>query len=661
MKKIFTFLVIYRTALLLVTILLVISFLSYNKIHGSSIGVYNLQFYGQDFKDKNVLFGTPRTVRSDEWMVTSPLAISQSYNNFSSFSVLSNGGQELSIPLDIPTNHWSTIFKPANFPFFILPLENAFAMRWWLRGTLLLLAFYTVLMMFTKRDFFVSLGGSLIVFFSPFIQWWYSGSGSALEVTTYGMLIIGFSTLLINSKNVFFLIVYSLLLIYVSVSFVLTLYPPFQIAMLLLIITFNIGYILQNRSKLSPKKIRSYLICLSLVFISMLLIITIFYVSLREVIDAIMNTSYPGKRISSGGDYSLIRFFSGFFNSYFLDKTDYVPSVFINKSEGSSFLMFYPFLFPIILFAGVRSWYTKNKLDYILNGLSLYLGITTFWLFFGLPTFISKIMLLHLVTENRMILGIGITNYLLCFFYLKNFNDFKRPTLIIYAFISAIIAAIIHLILSYNLIQSDYFYFKSDYLPILGNYFKIILISLTVFLSVYCLIAKHKKLFISLVLIYSIFSSLTVNPLYQGLSPIIKNGLATQLQLIEKIHPDDHWIVYDNLYISNFLTANGIKTITGVSMYPKFELWQKLDPHAKYTSIYNRYGHISFTESPKDEISFKLVTPDYFAVKIDPCRSELSELKVSFVVFHNLRNYPCLRFVKSFTQVEIPFYVYQRI
>src|SRR3989344_6101002 len=153
-------------------IIIVISILSILKLHGASIGIYNIFFYGNSYKDPNLIFGLPRPVRGDDWNVYIPFIVSQSVENFSLINKNIGLGQIVGSMNDIPIWHWKEIFHSQSFPFFLLPLEYAFSFRWWLKGALIIMSVYLLTSFLTKQYIFALLM-SVIFFFSPFFHWWY--------------------------------------------------------------------------------------------------------------------------------------------------------------------------------------------------------------------------------------------------------------------------------------------------------------------------------------------------------------------------------------------------------------------------------------------------------------------------------------------------------
>ena len=74
---------IYKYRFIIAIVLIIIGVLF--KLHGSSINLWNTIFT-TGVQDNSLLFGTPRTIRSDEWAVTTPFIFSQRFNNFGSVS-----------------------------------------------------------------------------------------------------------------------------------------------------------------------------------------------------------------------------------------------------------------------------------------------------------------------------------------------------------------------------------------------------------------------------------------------------------------------------------------------------------------------------------------------------------------------------------------------
>lgn len=300
-------------------LLLLVSVLAAFKIHGSSIGNWNRWFYGQEYKDPNLIFGQPRWIRTDEWHVSTPLTVSQAEAHFEDTNHLFLARQKL-VLTDSPVKSWAA-FEPQNWAFFLLPVEQAFAFRWCFNAFLLAVAVYFLTMALTEQNILVSSIAAIAFVYSPFIQWWYSTA--AKEIAAFGILTFLFFIYLVNNLSRPLLgWVYALLFAYFGICFILTFYPPFQIPVAIIFSLAGMGYILSKRKEIGRNKKWRFLLgttFLSLAAIGVVLIL--FYSSNGDAIQAMAHTSYPGSRQSVGKeDGFLLKAMMGFYNIQFLNR-----------------------------------------------------------------------------------------------------------------------------------------------------------------------------------------------------------------------------------------------------------------------------------------------------------------------------------------------------
>lgn len=630
-------------------------FLSILRISGSSVAMFNEYLYGKTFRDNNLIFGKPRPIRSDEWLLSTPLTIAEFNNKFNHIMNINGLNQEFSLLMDLPTNHWSTIFSPTNWSFFVMPLENAFAFKWWFRIFLLVTGTYFTLFKLTK-DLFLSISGSLILYFTPFFQWWIAVQ--PVDSVSYPLFIFYIFVKLLHFKNKKQLLLYSILIAYFIVCFVLILYPPFQISMALFITFLAIGYLLNNYKQLNHGNFKYYAISGSLVVFSVAAILFFYYHSIENVINIIYNTDYPGKRRLSGGGFPLTNFFFGFYN-IFLQFNPNLPKILNNQSEASSFFMLFPFLLPLVFFDFFRKLFTKTKIDFIPISISLYLVLGLIWIFIGLPDSLSRIFLLNFVTNNRMILGLGTGGLFLMLYFLKYLPLSNSKFYKICAITLASAAFFMVYYVGSELINYNFWVSINTHFPfyLFGNILKILSISIIAYFLVAMLLFGRQKLFLASILFFSVISSFVVNPLYKGLGLILSTPILEDFKHIESSNSRQLlWLVYDNLTLQNYLSANSLRVFNSVQIYPVLDRWKILDPEEKYRSIYNRYALIIFRHESKN-ISFRLIYPNNFEVNIDPCDEKLKESGIGYFVFNSKVNYPCIKFI----QRSSDFYIYQRI
>ena len=159
-------------------------------LSGTSIGVVVAGQTGAPH-DSDLVAGTPRPIRSDEWNVATPLIVAQSHHGFSRYTVSGLGPHDLTVVLDIPNRDWSTAFRPWDVPMLVLDVAHGFAARWWAMSLILILGAYLLLLELTSRTD-IAVVFSLGLWLSPFFHWWYE----SISLESVGMPMLGLVFLL---------------------------------------------------------------------------------------------------------------------------------------------------------------------------------------------------------------------------------------------------------------------------------------------------------------------------------------------------------------------------------------------------------------------------------------------------------------------------------
>jgi hypothetical protein len=609
-------------------------------ISGSSINTWENYI---DEEGSEHYLGVPRSIRSDEWMVQTSLGLSQKYNYYERINQFVGNGQDTSVIYDAPNNHWSTLFKPHNWGFFILPEENAFAFKWWFRGAILIISTYLLLLLLTKYNYFLSISGSLIIFFTPMVQWWYSIQ--ILEPIAYGFLALYFALRILKFESKPRLFTYFLGFSYSMLPFALALYPPFQIPVLYVVVFVFVGYIIENWNGIK-ENLKVKILSLFIAFIFSLATLITYYFSVKETIDIFLDTSYPGDRFVNGGNYSLLHFLSGPYSFLLQLNSSSIPAFFGNQSEGASFITIVLFilLLPLILYTTLSSKLKILKSNAVLICIVLLFLIQTFFIFIGFPDFIAKYSLFYLIPENRMIIGIGLLSFIGIIIFISKYlsNEIEIYSSKKLAFIYGIISFALVFIIGreLNLIAPQY----------IRNIFIILFIACLSGLIIFFLIWNDRiRLGVIALVLFSIFSAGMVNPFNIGLKPLRDSELANELiEFNKQNNPENKkWIVYDSMFYGNYLIAQGIPTLNGSHLYPQLDLWRELDPNGLYDFNYNRYSHIIFEYGEDgEEIIFSNPVADTLKIKINPCNQFFQDKSNVLITETDIPQSECLELVK---------------
>ena len=621
------------------------------KANGSSVSMYNMLFYGDYGKEK--IIGTPRSIRSDEWMVQTVRLMAQYQTNYPETNPLFGTGLDFTLTR-LPVRNWTALFRPQHWGFWFLPIEYAFSFYWWFRAALLILSFYLILLWITGRKIIPSALLALIFFYSPFIQWWYSGP--LIEMLAYSILLLVVFCKLVNTPDWKQLILYSLLFTYLSACFAILKYPPFQIPLAYCMGLLGMGYLLNNSSLLSRESLKRIVPAFALSLVLVAGIVLFFYFSFKTSIDITKDSVYPGHRFFTGGDLNPLYLFGGFFDLQFLaDNPKIPPALGANQSEASSFLLFSLFILPVIVFGEVWAFYKRRKPDWLAILACVYMIILLIWVFWGFPKVITNITLFKYVGSRRVLIGFGVINILVIAYYLFRYRqDFSKDKFRYFAAIYAFLIFVVYAYVGWRLRVAN-----PKFIP---NNWVVLSIALIAGILLYFLLIRYQKPFLWLFFAVSLVYTFFVNPISFGLAPILNSDFSLAIQEIRKTEPPTaKWVAYDSLIIGNYLVANGAPALDASYVYPDLKLWQEFDPNQEYKNIYNRQGHVIFQRSSSDQAKFVLKQPDLFYVVINPCSPVFKQVGVVFYVFSQPVSYSCLEPISTLHYPKMEIDVYKRI
>ncbi|HMO02448.1 MAG TPA: hypothetical protein PKD37_05635 [Oligoflexia bacterium] len=597
--RVFSFSGIDKIVVVATTLLFILQvFLS---LTPSSLEIFNLRYHGQTSAD--LIFGEPRAIRSDEWVVGTPWMLSQAALGLP-IENKNVGPLKTVLIAGLPAKHISVIFKPTQWGFFIFNGDRALAWLYGFRFWGIFLGFYFIAKFFFKGNHFLSFLATTWILFSGFAQWWFTSSLS--ELLCYFALAgsaLGF--LIVSSKRTA-VIFYGFLFMIMAGGFALTLYPAFQVPLMYVGGALFIPFLLSEPRLKNILKFK--LLVLATGVVSVLLILFSFAIELQETVSLVSNTAYPGKRFSQGGGFGILRYFIGAFNHLFTD--GYVPKFLGNICEASSFFI----LWPLALLGAVIT--PNRERDLIAYGalLSVIL-LLSIYILFGFPVWLAEITLLKYSFPTRAILGVGVLSI---FFVLKIFEESesfentnrKRVGVIV----TVLFSALLGIYLMRTLHQSE---------PSFASK-RILWLSLSGFILLSTSLVVGSRFWLTLFLFIWVFlPGISVNPLQRGLAPIYQNKIVMAVKGLEDLNSSEPlkmvWAVYNDHLVAQLLAANGFSTFNGVRYVLDPELMVKFDRRRKFKDIYNRYAHFSLSLGEKPV--FHLLQADLVVLEVSPCHS----------------------------------------
>lgn len=379
----------------------------------SSYGLV-LSMFGMN--GEGLLWGKPRAIRSDEWAVWTPYFQSVVNNDFSRFNQLSLYNEDFRGFSALPIYDWALFFKPLLWPFLIFSDAYAFSMH----HALIMLAFIIGWKQLVERlmpetqQYFISGIFSLLLFFSGFVQGWWTTLGPILALTPWLFIV----TLWCEKITPVKVVVFS----YVAIVWLLShTYPPIIISCayiaLLLVLSFKRG-LLNLRS----------IIGLALGSVVALAVV---YIYLADAIHIMTETVYPGKRVSQGGAVPWELWLSAFIP--YINHSNYQPLLATNVCELGVITSLVPMM--AIIFVHHQSLHKDNWK--VIAIFLVALAAMSIWMLVPISPLIAKLALLDQVPGSRLLWALGISVNFLALYVL--ICGEVRLNLVRVAFFSAVL------------------------------------------------------------------------------------------------------------------------------------------------------------------------------------------------------------------------------
>jgi len=507
-----------------------------------------------------------------------------------------------------------------------------------------------VFMLLTRNNFWISCFGAIFIFLSSPVQWWsYTLSGLMIPLN---LIFIALAYVL-YSKNYKAISLAGLLLLVASFSFIVNLYPPWQVPLFYLYFFLLAGYVVKEANfKVTREKLWLRAGVVSTVLIITAAFLFHQYGLVKHSYEVLANTIYPGKRSTNGGGLVKGKFFSEFFG-LFMGEFKH-PQKLVNICEASNFIMFFP-----VIFLGMGYRYIREKkIDRQQMLLSILLIVFLIWIFLGFIPILSKVTLMSFSPSFRTLPVVGLANCFLLTLWLgskKSTPNRKYPKA------DTILLSIITLgltifitIRTNNALDK---YFSTGQLLFVCIFFTL------VYLLVLYKDIKYAKLIAGLLIIGISMRNMNVNPITSGLSAALENAIVTATKAIYDKEPYARWAVFGNPQFTSFLKINGINVFNGVKHVPPIKDMRVLDSTGRNDSIYNRYAYIAFTNfiDWRDSLYFRLLPTnvDYYTIYMDACSPRLKALGVKYVLFtYQPQEFEirCMSFVSSAGST----YIYKR-
>lgn len=559
------------------------------------------------------LLGAARALRSDEWALNTPFAVSQCGNAFPYYSSLVRGtSTDMFIVYGQPVLDFAELFRPFHWGYLLFGASRGLAFFWCSRQLALMLVSFELGMLLTGQKKLLSLLFSVILSFSSLVQWWFAING-LVEMLVFGFLAVLLFHRYLHTKRFRMRLFCTLLLTECACGFVLTFYPAWMVPIGYLLAGLALWVILTSRKQFCFQARRDLpLMGLFLVLTAGSLSYILLYRS-WNTIQLTLNTVYPGSRMELAPlDF---RYFGSVLSNFFTPLQD--MSLPVNSVENASLLS----LMPLGIFLSIYVMAIRKKTDSLSLILLTVSGLLFAYVFMGFPEALARLTLLGFSTPHRALPILHLTQLLLLY---RTLGLLEKPLPACAVLLLGSLSWLCVLLpaCSYN---QDYLDAASFFAGCTG-----MLLLMLLFLAMYGR-RQIQRLLILCAGLAVFFTGVLVNPVQQGVSELTESAVFQMVRAVAAQDSRGLWIVEGCGYpMINLPITAGAPTINSTNVYPVLERWQLFDRDATAAEIYNRYAHIVIQLSHEETGFEPLLYPDSFTLRLNP--GDLQTLEVKYIL-----------------------------
>jgi hypothetical protein len=593
-------------AAVIIALTLVLFFNVFLNLNGSSSAMWRFFVDGR-LPERGLLLGTAKDVRADEWMTQTPWMLSQASTEPPFQTSNPNVGDGATgLLVNLPIRHWTSIFRPQFWGFFILDFEHAFSWYWNLKWYVLVVGSFLLFRIISRGRALATVAGTILVFFAPYMQWWYSTGAVLPEIVGLTFLGLWAFHLVRRAKSRRGLVLGALALFILIPNFIFCCYPRFQVPLLYFALLVALWIGMTMRLRPTDRLLRYG--CLGAV---LGLVGVCGYGWYHEVAPTLRMTAqleYPGKVFSTGGDFAWSRFFVPFLQ--FGMSEFHFPVGLVNASNAAGFVLLLPFV-AVVLANRPRVWR-----DGFIILMLCFAAAVSYFMIVGIPPALAKYSGWSLVYSTRGMLPVGIA-LIACFVRALAWPPLRRAiSPVVGLILTGALAAGWWVCLS--VVNQKYAGFVSGGLVVsIAVYFAVISI---------LFVGRAQWLATSLLLLPIVTASALVNPIGRGLPGFYDSEAFRELRSFAGKDHSGRWLVMGRNLRSNYVPylvkAAGGNVLSGIRCNPDMAVFDVLDPAREHFNVWNRFAVVSYTRSLDGEIGLKLTSGVSYTVAL-PFRPEL--------------------------------------
>lgn len=628
-------------------------------VTGSSTGV--ISSLVSDSSDADLLAGSPVPTRGDEWFVQTTWTISQVEQGLPTRNASFPGGMDATVQHDLPTRDWSTALRPHLWGFLILPLDQAMAIKWWLPGFMMMAAaFLFVVALLPRRPILATLL-AVGLYAAPFMQWWF------LSITFYppcwAFLVMAALVWHTRSTARTGKWVLAAFVAYLTAAMGTGIYVPFIVPVVWVVAAFGVGWVLMPAAQ-RPRfgeRASAVLPVLAAGAVGVVLL-CVWALTRWDTIVAFTSTVYPGERLQSvggGGAFELAAMLSGPL-SPMIGRSGGAPFG-MNSSEASTFLLPGLFLLIPLAWLAVRRKRGGRGIDWLSWALIAVSALFISYLFVPGWDALSHLLLLDRTTYGRVRIGFGVLSVVIVVVLVLRIDEERaagraRPR---WPATAAAGAAAVGVTAAALIGTAGGFSFPAfaGTNPLIAV---VVAACIASFVAAVLLFARGNALAgAALVLLASVASTASINPLYRGVLDLRETAASRAIEKLDAEKPGGWVGIADSPLPTMMLVEAGVTSYNGFQSTPPDKMWERIDPQGSSEQEWNRLANVSWVLGEGDPAP-RNPAPDQIQLTFDSCHA-FAQKNVEYVLSEHVVEQPCVRLLTTATDGPTTMRIYEVI
>ncbi len=589
-------------------------------ISGSSIGRWQEQFPDEA---SGVLIGESRPIRSDEWLVGTPLAVGQARMGSPARAYVGTTDMTFDVSsYAAPSRSFGAIFRPQTWGYLLVGPSRGLAWQWWMPLLLAFLGLFAVFRL-SRLGAWASVVLAVLGAFTPYAAWWslwpnlaigFGACAAAMFLVATRVRHRGLSILFAGAAG------------WLVVCLALFLYPPWTIPVAYVLGAAVLGTAIDTR--VATRRIITCVLIAGAVAIGSL---ATWYALHRQAVSDFSSTVYPGQRRleSGGGDLSYL--FDAFANPLLsLD----LPLAYGNLSEAASSYVLLPLAvvsaFVTLAVAGPlrRTGRVPFVAPLLVLGTSAVLLIWSFGE--GVPAAVGSVLLLDRIPASRLPLALGLATLLLIGYAVPALKarvmarGVERDWALAASAIGLALGGVATIIVCTwsalavvlpGAIRGGHYTGPNELPVVIVASIAVVVASLVVLQF-----GRWRVLSGLVIMAYVITSFALVNPVQKGLGPLGQLVVSDEHERVAVFGPSA---------LSDIPRMRGQEVVSGTAIYPNPAFWRavpSVDPF-----VWNRY--VQWTWQPKagsPAMEGSLTQADSAVLYVNPCSQPVRALDIMY-------------------------------